>query len=231
MLYALPHRPDFAGQVGQVLRIADEVDFGAVDHQQGRLVIIKEKVPVSLRDFFDVIRRNAPFVLPIALAQPLEQDIGTGLQIHHQVRFWQARVEQLVELTIQGNFVAVQVHLGENLVLGEEVIDDHAVIEQVLLCQLVLLAIAAEEKEQLGLKGRGVRVFIEALQEGIVFDVLDDGAGAELLGEEPGQARLADTDRPFDDDVTGFHRRNRPRGGFPNTGPVPRQRCGGARLP
>ena len=56
MLYALPHRPDFPGQVGQVFDVADEVDFGAVDHQQGRLIIIEEEVPLSLRDFFNVIR-------------------------------------------------------------------------------------------------------------------------------------------------------------------------------
>ena len=46
-------------------------------------------------------------------------------------------------------------------------------------------------------------VLVKAGQEGIGFRLLEQGVCVEMLGQAPGQAGLADSDRAFDDDVAG----------------------------
>src|SRR5262249_41387410 len=130
VLHSLPHVSDLVDQIGQIFRAAHKIHFGAVDHQQGRFIVIKEKVSICLRDTLNVFWRNAPLVLAVALAQPLHQYIATGLKIYDQIRFWQARTEERKELAIERQFVGFEVGLGKDLILGKQVVGDRVLIEQ-----------------------------------------------------------------------------------------------------
>src|SRR5262249_13019508 len=143
-----------------------------------------EKVSICLRDTLNVFWRNAPLVLAVALAQPLHQYIATGLKIYDQIRFWQARTEERKELAIERQFVGFEVGLGKDLILGKQVVGDRVLIEQILLHELALLAVAAEQEEQLRLEGVGARLFVELAEERIFFDLFENRARVELFSEE-----------------------------------------------
>ena len=117
------------------------------------------------------------------------------------------RPKEMVELPVEGQLVRVEVDLGEDVVLGEEVVGDQALAEELLLRQLLLLAVAGQQEEQLRLEGVLVGLVVEPAQKRVVVDLLEDGAGLQLLGEQAGQRRLADSDRALDDDVPGFAHR------------------------
>src|SRR5262249_19162700 len=92
----------------------------------------------------------------------------------------------------------------EDLVLGEDVIADERLLEQPPLRQLLLLAEAAQQEEELALE-RGARaVLVEIVQEG-VLDLLVDAGGLEPLRQQFHEAGLADTDRAFDRDELEIH--------------------------
>src|SRR5262245_23153560 len=79
VLHALPHFADLAHQIGGLLRVADEVDLRRVDHEQGRLLIVKEKVLIGLRYAPDVLRGDVALVIARAVAQPRDEHVGTRL--------------------------------------------------------------------------------------------------------------------------------------------------------
>src|SRR5690242_14185180 len=87
------------------------------------------------------------------------------------------------------------------MVLGEEIVADRHLREEVLLEQLLLLPEAAEQEEELRLEGELVAVLVEAGEEGVLLHHLEDAARGEAPGECPRQRRLADADGTFDDDV------------------------------
>src|SRR5207302_8294805 len=89
----------------------------------------------------------------------------------------------------------------EDPVLGEQVIADRDLREQVLLEQFLLLSEPGEEEEELRLEGELVAVLVEAGEERVLLDDLEHGAGAEPFREGPRERRLPDADRPFHDDV------------------------------
>ena len=71
--------------------------------------------------------------------------------------------------------------LREHFVLGEDVVAERDLVEQVRLGQLLVLAEPAQEKEQLALEGRPGLVLVEVAQEGVV-DLFLDGLRVEPLG-------------------------------------------------
>jgi hypothetical protein len=67
------------------------------------------------------------------------------------------------------------------------------------LTDSLLLAIAAEQEEELSLKGEGHAVAIEVAEEGVLLEGLQYQLGLELRLEHPSQRGLPHTDRSFDD--------------------------------
>jgi hypothetical protein len=102
---------------------------------------------------------------------------------------------------IDEELVVVEVQVGENLVLVEQVIADCCLAEEICLAQRHLLPMTAEQEEQLGLK-RGARsVGVEIGQERI-FGILQDRRRIQSRREPFSQRGLANTDRTLDRDVT-----------------------------
>src|SRR5205085_11247458 len=97
--------------------------------------------------------------------------------------------------------VGIERDRGEDPVLGEEVVADRHLVEEILLEQLLLLPEAAEQEEELGLEGELVAVLVEAGEEGVLLDDLEDAAPAEALRQRAGERRLAHPDGTFDYDV------------------------------
>ena len=69
-----------------------------------------------------------------------------------------------------------------------------------MLADLLQLARALEQKEELRRQRRGARVAIEALEERILLACSRTSSLPKLLRETPREAGLADADRAFDDD-------------------------------
>ena len=113
--------------------------------------------------------------------------------------FCQGVVYLLVDLP----FVAGQVQLGKEPVLGEHIVGDESVPPYHLRHLLLLLSIAAEQEEHLCLKGVPGARLVELGQKRVLFKDLEEQPGAEVLAEHAGQRRLADADGPFDDDMPG----------------------------
>src|SRR5439155_461582 len=80
---------------------------------------------------------------------------------------------------------------GEDAVLGEEVVGDDALREELELDELVLPAIALEQEEELCLEGMPLRVLVESTEEGILLDLLEEEPRLELGGEPSREGRLA----------------------------------------
>src|SRR6266571_2786459 len=89
----------------------------------------------------------------------------------------------------------------EQRVLLEEKIADGEPGEEIHLRELAQLADPLEQEKKL-------RRQREARQERILLGVLEDQARPQPSGETPGEAGLADADRPFDDDVVIFGKRH-----------------------
>jgi hypothetical protein len=70
-----------------------------------------------------------------------------------------------------------------------------------VLTDVLELARALEQEEELRLQRRGARIAIETLQERILSRLLQDQLAAETVREAAREAGLADADRAFDDDV------------------------------
>src|SRR6185436_8059439 len=73
VLHSLPHFPDFPDQVVHLIGVGNEIDIRGVHHQQWGFVVLKKVVSIRLREPLHVLWSNAPFVIPIALAEPRQQ--------------------------------------------------------------------------------------------------------------------------------------------------------------
>ena len=73
-----------------------------------------------------------------------------------------------------------------------------------MLGHRLLLAVAAEEEEELRLERVAGAVAVEVGEEGVLVEGLEDGLRLEPLLEQPGQRRLADADDALKRDVGMF---------------------------
>src|SRR5438445_12213474 len=186
VLYPLSHGPDLLDQVGEIAAVLDEVDVRAVDHQERGLRVMVKVVPERLRQPLEVLAQQA---LP---AGPRDND---------EVRPREPLIEHLEDLLVELELVRPERDRGEDAVLGEEIVGDDALREELELAELALPAIALEQEEELGLEGMPLRVLVEFPEEGILLDLLEEEPRPELGGEPPREGRLADADGALDRDV------------------------------
>ena len=66
-----------------------------------------------------------------------------------------------MNLLIKFQFVVVQGQVGENSVLGENVVADESLLEKIVLGQFLLLLVPGEEEEHLGLESVFLHVLIK----------------------------------------------------------------------
>src|SRR5881397_971627 len=201
VLYPLSHDPDLPGQVGEIAAVLDEVDVRAVDHQERGLRVTVKVVPERLRQPLQVLRGDAALEIPVALAEPAQQHLGAGLEIDDEVRPREPLIEHLEDLLVELELVRAERDRGEDAVLGEEIVGDDALREELELAELALLAIALEQEEELGLEGMPLRFLVESPEEGILLDLLEEEPRPELGGEPPREGCLADAYGALDRDV------------------------------
>src|SRR3989441_13047991 len=201
VLHPLSHGPDLLDQVGEIAAVLDEVDVRAVDHQERGLRVTVKVVPERLRQPLQVLRGDAALEVPVALAEPAQQHLRPGLEIDDEVRPREPLIEHLEDLLVELELVRPERDCGEDAVLGEEVVGDDALREELQLAELALPAIALEEEEELGLEGMSLRVLVKSPEEGILLDLLEEKPRPELGGEPSREGRLADADESLDRDV------------------------------
>src|SRR3989441_9954811 len=201
VLHPLSHGPDLLDQVGEIAAVLDEVDVRAVDHQERGLRVAVKVVPERLRQPLQVLRGDGAFEVPVALAEPAQQHLRPRLEIDDEVRPREPLIEHLEDLLVELELVRPERDRGEDAVLGEEVVGDDALREELQLAELALPAIALAQEEELGLEGMPLRVLVESPEEGILLDLLEEEPRPELGGEPPRESRLADADGALDRDV------------------------------
>src|SRR5262249_7475261 len=139
-----------------------------VDHQERRLVVAKEVVVVGLCHALEVRERDRPLPIAISAADPIEQDLRTGLEVNDEIGQRDAGIEQRVDAIVERELLFVEREVREDSILRKDVVADRRLPEEILLLQLELLLIAREQEEHLRLKREATLVAIELLQEGIV---------------------------------------------------------------
>src|SRR5262249_41868969 len=179
----------------------DEIDLRAVHHEKWGLRIMMKEGTERLRQALQVLRGDAALEVPVALADAADEDVGPRLEVDDQVRPGHLGVEELENLPVERELVRSEGDPGEDAVLGEEVVGHGASRTDALRRQLLLLAVALEREEQLGLEGMALGVLVELPQKWVVFDSLQDEIGAELGHEPSREGRLADADGSLDRDV------------------------------
>src|SRR5262249_15404353 len=153
VLHALPHLADLPHQVGRLLGVGDEVDLRAVDHEEGRLLIVKKEVLVRLRYAPDILRRDLALKVARAPAQARQQHIGTRLQVDDEVRLGEPSPQHVKELAVECQFLRIEIDLRKELILREEIVCNQTLAKKILLCKLLLLPVTGQQEEHLRLEG------------------------------------------------------------------------------
>src|SRR5213080_1724142 len=169
VLHPLSRGPDLLDQVGEVAAMLDEVDVRAVDDQERGLRVAVKVVPERLRQPLQVLRGDTALEIPVALAEPAQQHLRAGLEIDDQVRPREPLIEHLEDPLVELELVRAERDRGEDAVLGEEVVGDDALREELELTELTLLTIALEQEEELSLEGMPARFLVESPEEGILL--------------------------------------------------------------
>ena len=95
-------------------------------------------------------------------------------QIDDQVRAAQFFPQRRMNPTIHCQFIITQVQPGKNFIFGKGVIGNEAAFFQSVGYGLMLLMVAAEQKEDLGLEGVTFSVFVETGQEWVFLEHFEE---------------------------------------------------------
>src|SRR3990167_5516117 len=90
---------------------------------------------------------------PLSLLDAVHENIGTGLKKDNKIGFGEAGIQQLIDTIIQIHFILRQIEGGKDLIFGKNIVANGYLVEQVLLLELYLLAIARKKEKNLRLKG------------------------------------------------------------------------------
>src|SRR5437773_7795615 len=167
-----------------------------------------EKTVVAVSEQGEILAGDGPLEFYSAPAHPLVQDLRLRLEVDDQIGFRRLRLERVVDLLIQVQLLPREGEPREQRVLLEEEIADREPREEIHLLELPQLAYPMEKEEQLRRQREAGHVLVEARQERILLRPLQDQGRVQPAGQSPGEARLADADRPFDDDVVIFGKRH-----------------------
>ena len=164
---------------------------------------MKEEVMVSLDELPDVLvigRERIRIRIARARMQSSNDEVGGRLQTDDEIGRRHIPGKQVVQTLVDEQLVVVEVEVRVDLVFLEQVVADRRLVEEVGLSKRGLLAMPAEQVEQLRLQRRSRTVSVEVGEKG-VFRLLQHNAGVKAAGEALSQRRLAHADWPFDRDV------------------------------
>ena len=91
--------------------------------------------------------------------------------------------------------------MGKQPIFGEKVVADELASGERASDDAVLLAVAAQQKEDLSLEGVARPIGIEVTQERVFLEDLQEDVGGQCLAEKARQGRFADPDGPFNGDI------------------------------
>src|SRR5262245_12466388 len=205
VLRPLAHAPDLPDEVVEVVRALHEVDVGRVHDEERGLRVEEEEVVVRAVDLGEVLLGEPALLRAPARADPLHEDLGGSLEVDHEVGPGHALREQRVELLVDEKLAVLEVQVGEHLALVEDVVGDRGLREEAALRELLLLAVAREQEEELDLEGGPRLGVVERLQERVLPPLLEHGGGVETLGETLHHRGLPHPDGAFDRDVVEGH--------------------------
>ena len=209
---------DLVYQLFEVVFFACQVDFIGIDNQKGGFGVIKEEVIEGPVDVLQILILHVLFESPASFFHPAMQNRGLGLQKYDQIRLGDLDFDQVEQLFVEVQFVALQVQSCENPVTVKQVVGNHHIAEQIPLGKLQILVVPVQQKKNLGLEGVGGPVFIKLVHEGVVLVHFKDKTGIVLLGQPVGQSGFPGPDGSFDGNESRFvhgyfQRMNEP--GFP----------------
>src|SRR5437588_7032671 len=167
-----------------------------------------EKTVVAVREQGEILAGDEPLEFYPAPAHPLVQDLRLRLEVDDEIGFRSLRLQRVVYLLIEVQLLARERQPREQRVLLEEKIADGEAREEIHLRELAQLTYPLEKEEQLRRQREAGHVLVEARQERILLRTLQDQGRVQRAGQTLGEGRLADADRPFDDDVVIFGKRH-----------------------
>jgi len=103
---------------------------------------------------------------------------------------------------VQPKLIVLEIHVREDLVLLEHVVRYDNLLEQISLEKLLLLAVSAQEKEDLRLKGIVLWIFVELFEEWVLLKSLKDSSRSEPVAEHLRECRLPNPYYSLDCNVT-----------------------------
>src|ERR1700693_4975354 len=133
-LLRLLHLRDEVVEIGGPV---DEVDLVGVHDEEGRLFVMVEVIVVGLDQLRDVFGRDSLLDRPRGFLDPLHAGLERPLEVDHEVRPGNGLREERVQA---------------ELVLGKVVVGHDESREEIDLCELALLLVARQEKEELRLE-------------------------------------------------------------------------------
>ena len=157
-----------------------------------RLDQLAEVLVVRQRDGVRILLQSLPYALP--------HQVRRRLQIDDQVGRDEVGGQQVVQPLIDEQLVVVQIEVGVDLVLVEEVVRDDQLIEQIGLPQRRLLPVPREQRKQLRLERRARTTGVQVGDERVV-GIVENRCRVEPKCEMSGQGRLAGANRTFDGEV------------------------------
>src|SRR3990167_3998783 len=153
LLPPLHHMIQFFLQGFIVLWILHKIKPGGIYHQKGGFRIFKKELTVGLRHSFHIVPLQPLLEGPLSLLDAVHENIGTGLKKDDKIGFGEAAIQQLIDTIIQIRFILRQIEGGKYLIFGKNIVANGYLVEQVLLLELYLLAIARKKEKNLRLKG------------------------------------------------------------------------------
>ncbi len=173
-----------------------------MDDEEGGFDIVEEESIIGLAEGEDILIINLLLEFPAMVSNSTEDIFGRKLEIDDQGRGGDILFNKLINPFIESNLTLIKIMIGEDPILVEEIIGDDILIEELHLGDRSLLAVAGEEKEELGGEGKFFSILIETGKEGVVIDILKDKFGPELTTHELGQIGLARTEQPFNCNIS-----------------------------
>src|SRR5262245_47149063 len=205
---AMLHAQDRLQQLLIVGFAVDRVNGRGVDDQQRRRIEIVEEASVRVSETFEIVRLDQLLVRNAATRHALQQNLRRRLQINDQIRCRRIQLERVRDLVVETELVGIEIELGEEPVFLQQEVGYTNRREHVALPNLLDLARALKQEEQLRRQRRLPPVAIEPLEERVLLRLLEYQLAREALRQPFRETRLADADRTFDDDVARSVERN-----------------------
>src|ERR1700685_271002 len=163
---------------------------------------MKKEVLVGLDHFFEIFFVDRLLSRRILFLQTLFQNLGTGLQIDHQIGRGELFAKIVVIAIVGFEFLIGEVEAGEELIFFENKIGNDGFLGAWPKIERAELFEAANQESELRLESRAAFAVVKGAQKGVVFG-FHHPLGVEALSQNPCQRALSDAYGAFHSNVAG----------------------------